>query len=595
VWVGWDTDGMRSTSAVLLDRAANLDGAAADVTRAGVSAAPPIDAGRLVVAARWCRSASGDLRMRATMLDEARVEWAARAGTCLPSDRPNERLEQVARLHAEQLRILERLERLEGRDEVATHERRLAELEAVRLRLIADLAASAPMVLPGPRLDPEELRLLAAALDRRLTALPPAQPADPKLVARSIAVIRSLLDESWFGDVSRDELLEIERVLGGLAGPELDLVVAALGEAELARWLHELDGVRGGNLDASEETRLFTMLARKAGAATLWRLVTSEGAGKLAEVTGAVLADSPPPVVVGWVELAATEAAESDEALLAAVAALERLDEAFRTVAVIELAAAGTLDPLLAAAADLARRLDPGRDGSILTELFEGAVDGMAGVVTGLAGLTIVGLWDREDFRRNWSSVAGLGSLLFADPAAFFGIVADVEMLRANPARWAGSLTPDAIASFVGGGLAAKLARRGVLGVGVHGAMLWLDEVALDARALRRILVIDEAGAIRPTGLRVASEGLRRIFDGGSVRGRFIPNLRKVLLDDGFSLGRAARGAGYLFEKGLEEVRIMRRNGGWDVRMRNRFGNDLDEWGNVAPSDLTHGIEVFPK
>lgn len=39
----------------------------------------------------------------------------------------------------------------------------------------------------------------------------------------------------------------------------------------------------------------------------------------------------------------------------------------------------------------------------------------------------------------------------------------------------------------------------------------------------------------------------------------------------------------------------MRRNGGWDLRVRNSNGNDLDEFGNVNTPGFTRGIQVFSR
>jgi hypothetical protein len=41
-----------------------------------------------------------------------------------------------------------------------------------------------------------------------------------------------------------------------------------------------------------------------------------------------------------------------------------------------------------------------------------------------------------------------------------------------------------------------------------------------------------------------------------------------------------------------EEVRVMSRGGGWDVRIKNASGNYLDEFGNVGLPASTHGINV---
>ncbi|MBG0568525.1 hypothetical protein [Actinoplanes aureus] len=95
------------------------------------------------------------------------------------------------------------------------------------------------------------------------------------------------------------------------------------------------------------------------------------------------------------------------------------------------------------------------------------------------------------------------------------------------------------------------------------------------------------------TGLNNASAGLRGIFSDGGVRGRSIIDIRSQLLDDGFEQVLANNGRGYLFRNSAgEEVRIMRREGGWDIRVRNSHGNYLDEFGNVANPIDTHNIEV---
>ena len=98
------------------------------------------------------------------------------------------------------------------------------------------------------------------------------------------------------------------------------------------------------------------------------------------------------------------------------------------------------------------------------------------------------------------------------------------------------------------------------------------------------------------TGLKNSSDGLKRLFSDGSVRGKSIIDIRSQLVDDGFSQGLTKNKKGYLFQNGTgEEVRIMRRGGGWDVRVRNADGNHLDEFGNVANPADTHDIEVYSR
>lgn len=103
-----------------------------------------------------------------------------------------------------------------------------------------------------------------------------------------------------------------------------------------------------------------------------------------------------------------------------------------------------------------------------------------------------------------------------------------------------------------------------------------------------------------PTGLRDASPGLEELFSGGSVRGRSIIGIRQTLLKNGFKMSKT-KGFGYLFKypakkQGFfEQVRIMSRKGTWDIRVQNGQGGNLDEFGNQADPNLTHGINVLSK
>ena len=108
------------------------------------------------------------------------------------------------------------------------------------------------------------------------------------------------------------------------------------------------------------------------------------------------------------------------------------------------------------------------------------------------------------------------------------------------------------------------------------------------------VLVHNTAGC--GTGLKNSSDGLNGIFSGGGVRGKSIIDIRSQLFDDGFSQGLTKNKKGNLFQNGAgEEVRVMRRGGGWDVRVRNANGNYLDEFGNVANPADTHDIEVYSR
>jgi RHS repeat-associated protein len=99
-----------------------------------------------------------------------------------------------------------------------------------------------------------------------------------------------------------------------------------------------------------------------------------------------------------------------------------------------------------------------------------------------------------------------------------------------------------------------------------------------------------------PNGLKNASAGLRSLFSDGSVSGKSIISIRSQLLDDGFTQQLAANKSGYLFENSLgEQVRIMSRNGGWDIRIKNQYGIYLGPTGEVVPPAQAHGIPVYSK
>ncbi len=102
--------------------------------------------------------------------------------------------------------------------------------------------------------------------------------------------------------------------------------------------------------------------------------------------------------------------------------------------------------------------------------------------------------------------------------------------------------------------------------------------------------------AARATGLRGASSGLQALFSKGSLRGSSITTIRSTLTSQGFKQTLTRNKSGYLFQNAAwEQVRIMRRGNSWDIRVRNRYGNYLDEFGKVGDASLTHGIEVLSK
>jgi hypothetical protein len=96
-----------------------------------------------------------------------------------------------------------------------------------------------------------------------------------------------------------------------------------------------------------------------------------------------------------------------------------------------------------------------------------------------------------------------------------------------------------------------------------------------------------------PNGLKNASPGLQDLFNNGSIRGKTIIQIRATLVSNGFTQTIANNGAGYLFNgPNGEQVRVMRRNGGWDIRVKNQYGNYLDDSGNVTDPAGAHGINA---
>lgn len=91
------------------------------------------------------------------------------------------------------------------------------------------------------------------------------------------------------------------------------------------------------------------------------------------------------------------------------------------------------------------------------------------------------------------------------------------------------------------------------------------------------------------------STGLTTLFKNG-ISNNSIINIRSTLLSNGFTQSVTRNGSGYLFTNSLgEQVRVMSRNGSWDVRVMNQYGNYLDNLGGIAPPSKTHGIFIFSK
>lgn len=91
-------------------------------------------------------------------------------------------------------------------------------------------------------------------------------------------------------------------------------------------------------------------------------------------------------------------------------------------------------------------------------------------------------------------------------------------------------------------------------------------------------------------GLRGASAGLRALFsESGGLADESIIGIRAALKENGFAMGLAENKQGYLFTNGSgEEVRVMRGDAGWYLRVKNAAGNYLDALGNPGGRAATH-------
>jgi hypothetical protein len=366
-----------------------------------------------------------------------------------------------------------------------------------REAIVADLELAMHAIEPtvGPKpgsKDPPEnhrvLRLiyeLAVGEHRRLLLAPEAPPPQPMgelvalinylgyQVARSrptpaiewsrvftaLDAIRSYLDESWFADVGRTDLELIRMELESLSAPEFDAAVSLLSDAELYRWFHELDGVRGGNLDPAEEATLFEMIAGRASPATLLRIALAEGGSRFVEITAAVRAAAPLETAMEFIELCAAGAVQSDQLLVASLAGLAALSEGSRRIVLTSLRGDGILDSLAAAATSFIEANSTNRTDPLIVEFFKGLLTAVGDGASAMADLTIVGLVDRHQFREAWSSLGRVVGLAVTNPAEFLAVVIDIDTMRRNPARWLGATTADVATIGIG-----KLARLGRLG-----------------------------------------------------------------------------------------------------------------------------------
>ena len=549
---------MRSLADAMRSVAADLDRVPREVAREMQRVGrAPLQLSGTARAAGWSAAAAADLFRRADELDEAEVTLRALGLACPNPSRPGAAweagfdfgwnleellIDRLTRVHGEQERVAaDRVHWWESEAEGAAEaivalERRLAELAIEELRIQRSL-----IVLAGAAAAEDaaaEFDSMIAYLSYELAATAPRAHFDLGRVIATTDEIRSLLNESFFGDVSRLELLEIEFLLGSLEPPEFNAVIGRLNDDELYRWFHELDGVRGGNLDLGEEERLFQTIARLGDGDTLWRLANAEFGERFVEIADAVTRLASPETAIPFIARCAEVATESDAAAAAALAGLNRLAPADQQVALVVLADADLLGPLLDTVDKLTRRIAGERDDPIPIEMFEGLVHAVWAPIKSLGGLTIQGLWDHHAFRRSWSQLGRAWQFLFEDPVDFLRAVIDLDGLLHNPAFWIGGIIPSVVLSLVGAGAAGRLAVAGRLGRRAQYMITHIDEFVARIRRAAGVRWADEVGAItdprlaklaREMGVRVDSllfehrhltveEYINRFRDGSILR-----------------------------------------------------------------------------
>jgi hypothetical protein len=136
----------------------------------------------------------------------------------------------------------------------------------------------------------------------------------------------------------------------------------------------------------------------------------------------------------------------------------------------------------------------------------------------------------------------------------------------------------------------------------------WAALLPAFAGAGPRVRLLPSADALRPRANQITSppnfSTFQQLTPFGhlAVRGRSIIGIRETLLGNGFVQSINEPGhddKGFLFTHPSYPqawVRIMRRNGAWDIRIRNEHGAQLDECGHVAKDmGFAHGIEVESK
>jgi len=487
--VRWDTGRMAELAELLHRRHRSLHAARLRTLAAyeSLAGSPAVETRLIVIAAEWAGRQQHNLNERRRRLLQAEEEllWG------LDRPRPPHPTFPELRSRAPENIVAELEEAIATiggtRAEPSPVEIARRELTVAELTLELAIAVRDQLLLnPHPPAEDQtsELRALIDYLGYEAATMVPASPADWGHVAAAVAAIRSALDETWFGDVSRGELRAITTTLRSLKPAELDYTIALLGEAELYRWLHELDGVRGGNLDPDEEGDLFRIIAERASPATLWRLAGAEGGSRFAEIAAAVRMHAPDAVAMQFIELCAAAAADGEAALVAALEGLAALDGRRRQIVLASLHLDGALDGLAESTAAFLERHIAERRNPVVVEFFAGLLGAIRDGALGMADLTVAGLVDRHRFREAWSDIGEVVGLAFTDPAEFASAVIDIEMMRRNPARWLGGAMADLTTAGT-----VRLARFGRLGRTARMIAAWLRR--LGASTLARIGRVD--------------------------------------------------------------------------------------------------------
>ena len=491
--VRWDLAAMAELAAAVDAKADRLLSLRNEALGAAESARLDLEMRHTVITADWSRQAATALRRRRVLLAAADNGLAADLAAIRPTEPPGWKPELRARPLAD--------------IEAELGSALAAGREALAARLTLELATARRdhlLMAPTPDFGTiGQLQRLIDYLAYEMAKEVPGPAPDWGEATRAASRIADLLDESWLRDVTRRDLLAINRIVAGLGTAELDAVIGQLEDAQLYRWLREMDGVAGGNLSVEEEAELFRSIAATAGAATLFRIATSERGGKFREIAAAVFQTASPVVAIEFIEVCAAHAMDSENALAAAIGGLAELSADSRIVAYTALQRRGLAADLVAATHSFLEAQIVERDDPVIVEFLEGVIAGLTGAANAMWDLTGSLLVDSHHFRESWAGLAGTFALAARDPLAFIAVVLDLDTLQHNPARWTGTTVADLTSLGVG-----KLARMGRLGSAAKAVADWLRRLGTKAVDLGSLEV--EAGHLVSTleRLQLAADAL---------------------------------------------------------------------------------------